>query len=93
MYFIIGGDGKEYGPVSAEELRQWISEGRINAQTQAKGESDAQFRALSAFPEFANAFVPAPFATAPQNTSSKDFVERDYELDIGGCVSRGWNLF
>jgi uncharacterized RDD family membrane protein YckC len=28
-YKIIGGDGKEYGPASVEELRDWILEGRI----------------------------------------------------------------
>ena len=33
MYKIRGGDGKEYGPVSADTLKQWVSEGRANAQT------------------------------------------------------------
>ena len=32
-YIIIGGDGKEYGPVSGEQLRQWIADGRA---TQAR---------------------------------------------------------
>ncbi len=56
MFTIIGGDGKEYGYVSAEDLRKWIAEGRLNAQSLAKGEGDAEFRPLSAFPEFADAF-------------------------------------
>jgi len=34
MYTIIGGDQKQYGPVTAEELRRWIAEGRADAQTQ-----------------------------------------------------------
>ena len=55
MFTIIGGDGKEYSPVSGEEMRKWIAEGRLNAQSQAKAEGDAAFRPLSAFPEFANA--------------------------------------
>ena len=29
MYKIIGQDGKEYGPITAEQLRQWISENRV----------------------------------------------------------------
>ena len=57
MYNIIGGDGKEYGPISAEDLRKWVAEGRLNAQTRAKAESDAEFRPLSAFPEFADVFA------------------------------------
>ncbi|HEX7619385.1 MAG TPA: hypothetical protein VF480_11790 [Verrucomicrobiae bacterium] len=40
-----------------EDLRKWIAEGRLNAQSLAKSESDAEFHALSTFPEFADAFV------------------------------------
>jgi hypothetical protein len=56
-YLIIGGDGKEYGPVTDADVRQWLAEGRLNAQSQAKAESDAEFRALAQFPEFASAFA------------------------------------
>ena len=58
MYIIIGGDGKEYGPISADDVRQWISEGRLNEQTLVKTEGDAQFRPLEKFPEFAGVFTP-----------------------------------
>jgi len=61
-YTIIGGDGKEYGLVSAEDLHRWIAEGRLNAQTLAKSEGDTEFRPLSTFPEFAAAFAPPPVA-------------------------------
>ena len=56
MYLIIGGDGKEYGPISGADLRQWISEERLDAQSLAKAESDAEFRPLATFPEFADVF-------------------------------------
>jgi hypothetical protein len=72
MFTIIGGDGKEYGPVSGEDLRKWIAEGRLNAQSLAKSESDAEFRPLLAFPEFAHLFaaqVPAP-GVPPSSESS-----------------------
>ncbi|HVU09360.1 MAG TPA: DUF4339 domain-containing protein [Verrucomicrobiae bacterium] len=55
-YTIIGGDGKEYGPVSDAEVRKWIAEGRLNAQSLMKAESDAEFRTLDKFPEFADVF-------------------------------------
>ena len=54
-YTIIGGDGKEYGPITADDLRKWIAEGRLNAQSLAKAESDAEFRSLDKFLEFADA--------------------------------------
>jgi hypothetical protein len=52
-YTIIGGDGKQYGPITETDLRKWIGEGRLNAQSLAKAESDAEFRTLATFPEFA----------------------------------------
>ena len=92
-YLIIGGDGKEYGPVTDADVRQWISEGRLNAQSQAKSESDAEFRALAQFPEFADAFAPAsaPETIAPIRSSTA-FLGQDYELDLGGCIARGYGL-
>ena len=93
-YFIIGGDGKEYGPVTDADVRLWIAEGRLNAESRAKAENDAEFRALAQFPEFAAALAPsaAPATIAPLPPAT-DFLERDYELDLGGCISRGWELF
>jgi uncharacterized membrane protein len=94
MYTIIGGDGKEYGPVSGEDLRKWIIEGRLNAQTLAKAESDAEFRPLSTFPELTGVFAPPPAAPGapPVFSTAAGLAEGDYELDIGGCFSRSWEL-
>jgi membrane-associated protease RseP (regulator of RpoE activity) len=52
VYRIIGGDQKEYGPVSADEIQLWIEEGRANGQTQVRDE-DGPWRPLSTIPEFA----------------------------------------
>lgn len=52
MYRIIGADQKEYGPVSTDELRQWIAQGRANGQTLVRLD-DTPWRPLSTFPEFA----------------------------------------
>jgi hypothetical protein len=58
MYRIIGADGRQYGPVSGEQLRQWIAEGRANAQTQAFAEGATEWRPLGGLPEFAGLFAP-----------------------------------
>ena len=55
-YKMIGADQKEYGPVSAEQLRQWINEGRLNAQTQVLPEGATEWKALGEVLEFADAF-------------------------------------
>ena len=65
MYIIIGGDQKEYGPITADAVRKWITDGRLNAQSQVKSESDAEWRQLSAFPEFADAFDKVSPLAAP----------------------------
>jgi uncharacterized membrane protein len=98
-YTIIGGDKKEYGPITADSIRQWITEGRLNGQSLAKLEGDGEWRPLLAFQEFADLLAaksPPPFAASPATGAfvpSAGWLERDYELDIGGCVSRGFNLF
>jgi hypothetical protein len=61
MYRIIGVDGKEYGPVSADQLRQWIAEGRVNLQTQIKPEGATEWQPLSSFPDL----VPPAGITPP----------------------------
>jgi len=58
MYKIIGADQKEYGPITAEQIRQWIIEGRAGAQTQVLPEGAAEWRSLGSLPEFADAFAP-----------------------------------
>jgi TM2 domain-containing membrane protein YozV len=52
MYKIIGADGREYGPVGADQVRQWIAEGRANAQTRAQAEGGTDWRPLADFAEF-----------------------------------------
>jgi hypothetical protein len=93
-YTIIGGDGKLYGPITAEDVRQWMDEGRLNAQSMAKGEGDAEFRPLSAFPEFADALTAkTPRPDAPTVLSSTaELPARDYDLAIGDNITRGWQL-
>jgi hypothetical protein len=53
MYKIIGGDGNEYGPVSAEQMKAWIADGRASAQTKVQAEGQTEWKALSEYPELA----------------------------------------
>jgi len=65
MFTIIGGDGRQYGPVSVDQIRQWIAEGRVNAQTLAQAEGSVEWKALGLFPEFAAAATPPVMPSTP----------------------------
>jgi len=58
MFKIIGGDGRQYGPVSTEEVRQWIAQGRANILTLAQAEGSTDWKRLGEFPEFSPPSAP-----------------------------------
>jgi len=60
MFTIIGGDGKEYGPVTVEQIRSWIAAGRANLDTQAKALGTDEWRRVGDFAEFAPAEAAPP---------------------------------
>src|SRR5689334_11871634 len=60
MYKLIGGDQKEYGPVTADLLRQWFVEGRVNGNTLIRPEHSANWKPFSTYPEFAGLFPVSP---------------------------------
>lgn len=60
MYKVIGADGKEYGPITAKQLGQWIAQGRANATTRVRLETATDWQALGAIPEFAEALAQPP---------------------------------
>jgi hypothetical protein len=57
LYQIIGADGRPYGPVSGEQLQQWIAEGRANAQTHTFATGATEWKPLGRLPEFAGYFA------------------------------------
>lgn len=64
MYRIIGADQNEYGPASAEQVRDWIARKRADAQTKVLADGESEWRPLGSFPEFAAALEAAVAAKA-----------------------------
>jgi TM2 domain-containing membrane protein YozV len=83
MYKIIGADGKEYGPVTVEQIHQWIREGRANAQTKVQPEGSTEWKALGEIPGFAD----APPAASPPTLPPPGIrpVGADKKLPAGIC--------
>ncbi len=76
MYKIVGKDGQQYGPVTAEQLRTWIAENRANAQTLAQAEGTQEWKPLGSFPEFAlDLKPPTVSATVPPSITPPPSVQ------------------
>ncbi len=64
MFTILGGDGKEYGPVTAVQIKEWIHGNRATMQTQCRRVGETTWKTVADYPEFgfagAKAFVPPP---------------------------------
>ena len=64
MYHVIGGDGKQYGPISEAIVRGWLGEGRVSAESLSFFAGEAQWIPLRDRPEFADV-LSAPPTNAP----------------------------
>ena len=50
-YKIAASDGKEYGPVSLDDIHAWIEQGRVGAETRILRSDQSAWKPASAFPE------------------------------------------
>ena len=79
-YQIIGGDGKEYGPISSEGVTNWLQEGRANGDTRIKEVGAEEWQCVRDLPEFASAFstavLPPPAEQFPQQPVAGQFPQQ-----------------
>jgi hypothetical protein len=70
VFKIIGGDGREYGSADVEQVRRWMTEGRVNAQTLAQAVGTDEWKPLGSFAEFSQAAIsgapPPPLPSRPK---------------------------
>src|SRR5258708_29482071 len=101
MHKIIGGDKKEYGPASAEEIRQWIAEGRLSSMSQVQAEGSGEWKALGSVAEFADALRqqavhPLPALAPAPPVSGEAWVSQVLaarpEVEPGRCLAQSWKL-
>lgn len=81
-YRLRGGDGSEYGPVSASELRQWQVEGRA-APDSLVSRDGGEWLPLSSFPELASQ-TPAPME--PLSPGNVPVVPRNNPFALTGMI-------
>src|SRR5579862_3183414 len=97
MYKIIGADQKEYGPVTSDQMNQWIAQGRVTAQTRAQADG-GEWRTLGEFPEFATVFgqrapssppIAPPLSPGSSPAKTSGMATASLVLGILGFVSCG----
>jgi len=67
IYKIIGNNGREYGPLAGEQIREWVAEGRVDTRTPVFVDGAKDWSFVGLLPEFADCFRPsaAPPTIAP----------------------------
>ena len=58
-YKVRGADGKEYGPVTLQQLTGWVGEGRLPPQQQVQRSDMSYWAAASDFAELQPLYAPA----------------------------------
>lgn len=99
---MIGGDGKEYGPVDLGTLQQWARDGRLKADTQVWDSRTGAWQPAGQVAEVAGMFAasaPPPTASAavpptpPGMMLADQILQRGYTVDFGNWYSQGWQFF
>jgi len=85
MYKIIGADQKEYGPVTAEQIREWLASGRANANTQVQVEGSSDWVPLGTIPELA----PTPLTSPVPAAQTSGLAVTSLVLGILGLITCG----
>ena len=92
MYKILGADQKEYGPVTLDQVRQWIAEHRLNGQSLARSEGTEGWKPLAQFPEFSPTFaipMTSPGPIGPPSTFAPQATTNNMAVTglVMGCLS------
>ena len=102
-FFMVGGDGREYGPFTSGQLREWIAQRRADAQTRIRRADGKDWAPMSAWPEFAAAFepprketstpAPPPLSASEADKLAGEIIGRGISISVSDCFSRSWKLY
>lgn len=102
QYYLIGTDGRQYGPLSQDDVRTWLTDGRASRYSRARRTTDSAWTALRELTEF-EADTRPPFVV-PFDPDSAAHVDDEPQpapehaaqgasgLDPVACFRRAWQL-
>ena len=65
MYQIIGSDGRQYGPIELEQLKQWARQGRVDPRTRVLAGTPPAWQLAGELPELQGLFPGVPPVLTP----------------------------
>jgi len=102
-YLMIGGDGREYGPVSGQQICDWIRQHRADARTRIRRMEGGDFTPLESWPEFAEVLRevgqgktpprPPSLDSAQAERWAEEIIGRGVQFSVGNCFGRAWRLY
>jgi len=103
QYYLIGTDGRQYGPLSQDDVRLYLADGRASRHSRARRTTDSQWTALREHAEFEEETRPPfvipfdPDAAAHAHDEPTDVPDSTGQgsssgLDPVACFKRAWQL-
>lgn len=84
-YYVLGADGRPYGPASGETVREWLAAGRVHAQTAVNRVGTLDWLPLGQFAEFAGAPAAPPLPVPPRPAPAW-VPRRTHPLAVAGFI-------
>lgn len=101
-YIIRGGDGREYGPVSAAQLREWVRQNRADRESYVRVEGETSGRRLGEVAEFADLFPPVAARVRPVRPPTEgagtgerlawEVKSTGRRVRVGECFGQSWAM-
>ena len=92
MYYLIGADGKSYGPLTASDIHHWMAEGRASKYSRVRRADEDNWQALGSIPELLPPREEVAFPGEEPAPVAVDAARAPERLDAGRCVARAWAL-
>ncbi len=97
-YFLISTDGRHYGPLSADDVRTWLADGRASRHSRSRRDSEERWQPLREMPEFEEATRPPMVGSVLDSADASrvgepgavEGTDEGPQLDPVSCFQRGW---
>lgn len=99
-YFLIGTDGRHYGPLSADDVRTWLADGRASRHSRSRRDTEDLWQPLREMAEFEESTRPPYVGGGAANSTTEtrdgsiapESADDRPLLDPVSCFQRAWHV-